>query len=373
VVINVVDGVFRDEEGLGVRSFVRWGALALTVGSSTPCLAQAGAIIDLFGGLLEQQQILAAQQAWARTPEPRRFCLERGSNARRRASLTALVQRGITPDHPYLREVSSECLRFERSALKTDFPCSVPDENGIRVQTKCSQQFGRQDAFGRVQMLDPRAAIDLYFSTGTYALAEIESDQGRQERGQQADEQRRAAEVQSLRAQVESFRGSPSDLVRSHAQALLKKLSWNPPLSTVVIETARQDQQALTQLARVETERLEALEKLDAVKRRAESRVTSTFAPELRGELDRLRASYASLSKPLAAATPSPPDSVGIIGRHGGPGRQIVGKQSPSHPAPPHVEDRIHDLRAPCSGSQKRRGRIAEHMTWGQVRNVRKC
>ena len=29
---------------------------------------------------------------------------------------------------------------------------------------------------------------------------------------------------------------------------------------------------------------------------------------------------------------------------HGGPGRQIVGKQSPSHPAPQHVEDRIHDL-----------------------------
>jgi peptidoglycan hydrolase-like protein with peptidoglycan-binding domain len=188
------------------------------------------------------------------------------------------------------------------------------DSTSFRNGSKCSQQFGRQDAFGRVQMLDPRAAIDLYFSTGTYAVAEIESDQGRQERSQRADEQRRVAEVQSLRAQVELLRGSGSDLVRSHAQALLKKLNSNPPPSSIVLETARQDQQALTQLARAETERLEQLEKLDAVKRRAESRATGTFAPELRGELDRLRASYTSLSKQLAPATPGAPDRVGTIG-----------------------------------------------------------
>jgi hypothetical protein len=119
-----------------MRSLMTWGALALTLGNSTPCLAQAGAIVDLFGSFLQQQQSLAAQQAWDRTPETRRFCLERSSNARLRVSATALVQNGITPDHPYLREVATECLRFQRSALKSDFPCSVPDETGIRVQTK---------------------------------------------------------------------------------------------------------------------------------------------------------------------------------------------------------------------------------------------
>ena len=196
--------------------------------------------------------------------ELKRYCLERAASARHRVTVAALIQKGISPNDPRLGAIASECLRFDPSMLKSDFACVTSEESGARVQTRCAQQFGRQDTFGRLQPLEPRAAVDLYFATGTFALAEVENEQGGQERLQRADEQRRMAEAQTLRTQIDAFRSSRSELVRSHAQSLIQKLSWNPPPSRMAIEAARQDQQALTELSRAEAERIEALEKLES-------------------------------------------------------------------------------------------------------------
>ena len=70
----------------------------------------------------------------------------------------------------------------------------------------------------------------------------------------------------------------------------------------MAIEAARQDQQALTELSRAEAERIEALEKLESMKRRAETKLASTSSTELKSELDRMRLEFASLSKPPGAA-----------------------------------------------------------------------
>ena len=211
--------------------FTRWASVAVVLISTTPSGAQSGAdaLFGVFGGMIAMAQVQAAQDAWARTSELKRYCLERAASARHRVTVAALIQKGISPNDPRLGAIASECLRFDPSMLKSDFACVTSEELGARVQTRCAQQFGRQDTFGRLQPLEPRAAVDLYFATGTFALAEVENEQGRQERLQRADEQRRMAEAQTLRTQIDAFRSSRSELVRSHAQSLIQKLSWNSP------------------------------------------------------------------------------------------------------------------------------------------------
>src|SRR5688500_4572362 len=141
--------------------------VAFTASAGTPCLAQtnANAIFGLLGNAIAMAQVQAAADAWSKFPEVRRYCFDRAIMQPHRTDIARLIQNGVMPNHPNLAPITNDCMRFEPSALKANYPCSINDESGNRVQTVCTQTFARQLHSG-IQPLDRRAAIDVYFSTG---------------------------------------------------------------------------------------------------------------------------------------------------------------------------------------------------------------
>ena len=248
-------------------------------------------------------QAQAAQEAWHRLPELRRYCAQRAVS-RRGASLAQLIQGGVQPNDPRLGEVMGECARFDQVALGAGMRCSVKYEAGWSVQSRCNQVFVRNDGYGQRQILDARAAIDLHFNGVPTSLVEIETDAGRQER---ADAQRRLAEVNRLRGELEPFQSSRSPVVRSQAQGLVQRalMTGNPETapSEAALDALRREQQRLSVFEQGEIARLDALDRAAVAKAIVERKLASA-PPALREEAGRLNATFAILSKP-----PTPPQA----------------------------------------------------------------
>ncbi len=263
-------------------------------------------IFGLMGGMIAAAQAQAAQEAWARQSELRVYCLGRAL-ARENLSVSRLVQAGVMPNDPRLNGVAGQCARFEPSALRTGYRCTVPDESGLPVPSTCNQSFARYDGSGRLQPVEARAALDAYFSTGAYLTTDVEDEEGRQERLRRAEGLRRIAEIARLRSDIEPYGSSRSEAVRSFSQGLIQKvaLASNPaaPPPASAADAIRRDYQILVQLAQVELRRLDALDRLTAEKAAAERRLGPGTPPELRDEAARLAAEHAA----LAAQRTSPP------------------------------------------------------------------
>ncbi len=209
-----------------------------------------------------------------------------------------------------MQRVRGECARFEPSALKAGYRCTVTDDNGSAVPSWCDQRFGRQDPYGRLQYVDIRSAVDVHFNGGAVTLFDVENDSGRQERADRAAGAVRQTELARLRSTLDAYRSSRSELVRGQSQGLLQRaaLAANSPQgpSDSALDALRQDQQRLVQLEQLELARMAALDKLSALKARTEKKA-ETASPELRDELSRLNVQYLAALKPpampVAAAT----------------------------------------------------------------------
>ncbi len=265
------------------RSLVGVALAAVSSLAAQGAQAQADAIFGMVGGMMAAAQAQAAGEAWSRQPELRQYCVQRGLS-RQNVTIQGLIRSGVMPNDARIHQVISQCARFEPSALKEGYRCTVPDESGMLASSVCDQRFARQDGSGRVQYLDTRAAIDLYFSNGSYTLADAENEVGREERIQRIEGQRRIADLSRLRGEVESYRASRSEIVRAQTNSLLQRVASasNPnamPPSTTV-EAIRRDAEALARLEGLELARLAALEKLTAARRTIEAR-----APSLPGDL----------------------------------------------------------------------------------------
>lgn len=273
----------------------------------------AEGIFGLVGGMIAAAQAQAAQEAWSNLPEFRQYCFQRALS-RRNTNVTALIRAGVMPNDPRLSPITADCARFEPSVLKSNYRCSIYDETGSLVTSTCNQVFARQDNAGRTQPVDPRVAVDLYFSNGSYLLLDAETDAGRVERHERAEGYRRIADLMTLREEVESFKASRSDMVRAQTQSLMQRVSVasnpNSPPSEASVEAIRRDYQLLVQLEQTEIARLAALDKLNTVKAGVERRATS--APlEVRDEMERLQAEYlAIVNRPPPALPTRKPEAL---------------------------------------------------------------
>ncbi|MGA0598440.1 peptidoglycan-binding protein [Enterovirga sp. CN4-39] len=293
-----------------VADYSRFAVAAVACGLSTAALGQgAGDLLGAFGGLIAAAQAQAAQEAWSRQPELRRYCLERALG-RQGYSISRMIQGGVGPDDPRIQRVRGECSRFEPGALKVGYRCTAADEPGSVGPTWCDQRFGRQDSYGRVQYLDARTAIDVHFNGGVIALFDLENEQGRRERADRAAGAVRQTELSQLRSSLEIYRSSGSEVVRGHSQSLLQRvvLAANNAsgLSDAALEALRQDQQRLAQLEQLELARMAAVDKLSALKTRVEKKAEAG-PTELKQELSRLNAQYLAALKP--PVIPSDPPS----------------------------------------------------------------
>jgi hypothetical protein len=265
----------------------------------------AQGIFGLVGGMIAAAQAQAAQEAWSNQSDVQKYCFQKAL-ARYNTNIVALVRAGVMPTDPRLSPIKTDCARFEPSALKTNYRCSVYDENGSLVASTCNQVFARRDGAGRDQPIEPRAAMDLAFSGGAYVLADMETELGRQERYERQEGYRRIAELISLLDEIKPYQTSRSAVVRARTQNLIQRVSDankpNSPPSLSTVEAIRRDYQQLAQAERSETARLAALDQLDAVKASAERRLASA-PPEIREALDRLQAEYASVTAPPALPT----------------------------------------------------------------------
>ena len=277
-----------------VTRLVLLAAVQFATGASH---AQSGAqvLFGVVGGMMQAARIQAAQEAWQREPELRVLCFERGL-AKHNANIRGLISAGITPGDPRLSGIAAECARFEPSALKANYPCTITDENGLQARSLCTQHFARKDGYGPPQPIDVRTAMDLYFSNGSPFVVDFETDAGRQQRVERAEGQRRLTELMKIRSEVEAYRTSRSEVVRNQAQSLVKRIaSISSPdslPSEIAVQAIRQDAERLPQLATFELARLAALDQLNVVKSAAERRLSANSYAELQGEVARLRLSH---------------------------------------------------------------------------------
>lgn len=118
--------------------------------------------LDLFGsvlGVMAQAQAHAAREAWAGIPDATRVCLERGLTAQR-ATLSGVIQAGVLPDDPRLSPLAAQCRRFNEAALRRNYACTVPDEQGDPVASTCNKAFARRGNEGRAYPVSLRDAVD---------------------------------------------------------------------------------------------------------------------------------------------------------------------------------------------------------------------
>ncbi len=88
--------------------------LALIIGMLLPvsALAQQNPIGGIIGGLMNAAIMQAAQDEWQKVPEPRAGCLM-GQLRNNGLSVSALIQRGIGPNHPNLAQLNYPCQRVQ--------------------------------------------------------------------------------------------------------------------------------------------------------------------------------------------------------------------------------------------------------------------
>jgi uncharacterized protein/peptidoglycan hydrolase-like protein with peptidoglycan-binding domain len=265
--------------------------------------------------MIAAAQAQAAQEAWASQPELRRYCFDRALS-RHSLSIVALVRGGVMPGDPRISLVTTECARFEPATLKQDYRCSVPDESGALIASTCDQSYARRDSVGGLQAIDRREAINLYFSSGSFLLADVETDEGRQGRYERAEGQRRAADLQRLKGDLEPYRTSRSDLVRAQTQSLIQRVSASTGPSALptptAVEAIRRDYETLVKLEQVEIARLAALDKLNTVKAAAEKRLSDKLPPEVRDEAARLQTEYAAIVNQPPPPQPKPRQSQAV-------------------------------------------------------------
>ncbi|KLK91053.1 hypothetical protein AA309_22335 [Microvirga vignae] len=286
--------------------------------AATSSLAQnnAAGFIGLIGGMIAAAQAQAAKEAWANQPEMRVYCFNRAL-VKYRTNVASIIQGGVMPNDPRLAPVVNECARFEPSALKTKYRCTIDDENGSAVQSTCYQVFARQDSDGQLTQTDVRTAIDLYFNNGSYLLADLETDAGRQERYAQAQRQRMLAELAALRTEIEGLLTSRSDAVRAQGQKLVKRIqAANNPKASVSssdVDTIRRGYNALVRFEETESVRIASLDSLNEVKANVEQKATGELPPEIRSDFEALQAKYAVASQPPqpVAAVEKEDDSIG--------------------------------------------------------------
>lgn len=147
--------------------------------------ANAGTTLRLPNGKIAPSKIQAAQEAWAKQPELRRYCFQQALE-QINSNTDRVIHAGVLPDDPRLSSIKRECNRFEPSSLKAKYQCNITDESGAYVPSICNQAYGRFDTKGQEVPIDLRHAIYLHFTGGRYALIDVEDAAGRQERHRQA-------------------------------------------------------------------------------------------------------------------------------------------------------------------------------------------
>jgi peptidoglycan hydrolase-like protein with peptidoglycan-binding domain len=263
--------------------------------AATGALAQGvDGIFGAVGGMMAAAQMQAAREAWSREPELRLYCLQR-LLSRDGISQSRLIQAGVVPGDPRLSSIRSQCIRLDPGNLRASFRCTVPDESGSPVTTTCDQAFGRREHGAKPTIVDARVAIDLHLSGSPVDIVEIENAAGRQERLAKVEGRQRLLELARLRVEVEPYRASKSEMVRSQTQAILQRVasagtSDNPP-GHDVLEAIRRERIQLVQLEQLEIGRLAALDKLTGFKGTVERRAL-TAKSELRDEIGALEAEY---------------------------------------------------------------------------------
>ena len=166
------------------------------------------------------------------------------------------------PDDPRLSPLSRECQRFEPSALRTDFRCTILDERGMQAPSQCSQRFARAG-----QEIDSMTAIERHFSGIAIEVIEIETTQGRRERHARQEAEARRAQLSGLAQQIEPLRSSRSEVVRSRANSLLLAANRAGASGSATAQQQVQKEYAeLRQFAEVENERLSRIASLEQVK-----------------------------------------------------------------------------------------------------------
>ena len=83
-------------------------ALVLLVLSESVYAQNLNDLVRMFGGIIQQGMIQAAQSQWRRMPPNELSCLDQALREQG-VSIDALVSRGITPSHPWLSQLQANC------------------------------------------------------------------------------------------------------------------------------------------------------------------------------------------------------------------------------------------------------------------------
>jgi peptidoglycan hydrolase-like protein with peptidoglycan-binding domain len=278
-------------------------AVAQFASQASQAQSNPAGVFGVIGGMIAAAQAQAAKEAWAAQPEMRLYCVKKAL-ARHNTTIAGLVQAGVMPSDSRLHSSGTECARFEPSALKAKYGCTIQDESGWTVPSTCNQAFGRQDGSGVAQPTDLRTAIDLYFANGAYFLVDVESDAGRQQRQQQAERQRQVADLTSLRGDIEGLLSSRAGSVRIEAQKLATRASAAVKSKTgpsgSEVAAIRRDYKALARFNQAETKHLATLDELHKARSAVEQKMAGDLPQDVRQQFDVLQVRYGEVAHEAA-------------------------------------------------------------------------
>ena len=78
----------------------------------TSVIAQQNPLGGIIGGLMNAAIMQSAQEEWRKVPEPRASCLV-GQLRNNGLNVSALIQRGMGPNHPSLAQINFPCQRLQ--------------------------------------------------------------------------------------------------------------------------------------------------------------------------------------------------------------------------------------------------------------------
>jgi len=286
--------------------------ILLVLGQPVPAESDPAAqgMLGLFGSILNAAQAQQASEAWARVPDAKRTCMARAlANAGQ--DLSAVIQAGVMPDDPRLASINLECQQFDDANLRRNYSCTVADEAGRPIETRCDQSFARRLPDGSLLPITPSEAADLQASGAAPLFVDRETDEAARARHAEYVKEARSQQIANARQQIAQYQASPSPLVRSEAAKVLAFANRvGPSPNSTAGDQLNRAVSELDALASAEAHRLAALDQLAALKAQAEKRTGPDTPDELRTRLMTLGGKYAGvIAPPILPPAPVPPDA----------------------------------------------------------------
>ena len=183
----------------GLVGLMALGSASLVAAQNVTPQNGTSAFGGLLGSIIQSAQKAEARAKWEKLDHATRVCAATYMSAKQ-VNFDAVVNGGISPEHPQLAPIVKFCGDLAAKQLKQNFGCTVNDSSGAPVSTMCDEAFA-QNIDGKISRLTKEQFIRAVATGKKVLIANAETDTAKSARlakaAQLAEEQRIAREQEA--------------------------------------------------------------------------------------------------------------------------------------------------------------------------------